>query len=575
MSKKALESLLIAIKQYDSLSSKVKATTGDPLGKIFRSGAEKAPYNFVFDKKTFHSQIRDMIRDPNGLNFQDLSNDKIERLADKAYNNVKKNLQSRGMKHSIVPPGSPLSGQEYYIIEGAENNHELVGRIINTAFGGTQASGAFFDFLLAELSSYNNIAYGRDDLNQPIFLDKHSGETLDLSELPNEVTFVLSFASSRADKYKGYGFDVGHIISNIKNAFQVICYNAIINFTDENLKNSLFNNKDAASSLSELRQKWNAILGNDVSKNLLYTHLKREGIVLAKTNFDNIMTGFLDQTIEFSRKLAAGEIQGHLTETTANTAAEVTRLAGTISQWVMAEYGKANVSAGSAIEQTVSEHLKTEGANAHAKLLNYLRLWLQGNTSIPGLPPATQLEGSPTIKDMAAREFRSSLEKGKYTTDNNTFSGRANIKGDSKVGRTKNTKTTVSKPSKQVKPFTATVPTIQLGKARNAAGKFVSLVNVVALINLKLAEQIRQNMGSPRLNYRTGRFAQSAQVLPASVDKDGAIRMPYTYLKKPYQTFEIGFSKGTPSRDPRVVISESIRELAIQQVTAKLRIVRV
>lgn len=575
MSKKALESLLKAVSQYDALSAKVKATTGDPLGKVFRSGAEKAPYNFVFDEKTFKSQIREMIRDPNGLNFQDLSDSKIERLAEKAYRNVKKNLDARGLKHSIVPPGSPLSGQVYYIIDGAENNHELVGRIINTAFGGTQASGAFFEFLLTELSSYNSIAYGRDDLNHPMFIDNKSGEILDPSELPNEVAFVLSFANTRADKFKGYGFDVGHIISNIKNAFQVICYNAIINFTDESQKNALFNNQDAAKSLADLRKKWDAILNNKVSRDLLYAHLKKERIVVAKENFDNIMTGFLDQTIEFSRKLAAGEIHGHITETSASTAAEVIKLAGTISQWVMAEYGKANVSAGSAIEQTVAEHLKTDTKSAHAKLLNYLRLWLTGGTKIPGIPPALELEGSPTIKDMAAREFRSNLERGGYTTNNNSFSGRASIKHSSTVGSAKHTKTTVSKPSKQVKPFTAAVPQISLNRQRNSSGRFVSLANIVNLINLQLAEKIRQNMGSPRLNYRTGRFAQSAQVLPASVDKDGAIRLPYTYLKKPYQTFEVGYSKGTPSRDPRVVLSESIRELAIKQVTAKLRIVRV
>jgi hypothetical protein len=37
----------------------------------------------------------------------------------------------------------------------------------------------------------------------------------------------------------------------------------------------------------------------------------------------------------------------------------------------------------------------------------------------------------------------------------------------------------------------------------------------------------------------------------------------YTYQKNPYQTFEPGYNQGDPERDPRKVINQSIREIAI------------
>ncbi len=90
-----------------------------------------------------------------------------------------------------------------------------------------------------------------------------------------------------------------------------------------------------------------------------------------------------------------------------------------------------------------------------------------------------------------------------------------------------------------------------------------------------MAERIKHNMGTPRLNNRTGRFAESARVQNATIDGNGTIRLPYTYMKYPYQTFEPGFAQGSLARDPKTLISKSIRELAQTIVGAKLRIVRI
>jgi hypothetical protein len=69
-------------------------------------------------------------------------------------------------------------------------------------------------------------------------------------------------------------------------------------------------------------------------------------------------------------------------------------------------------------------------------------------------------------------------------------------------------------------------------------------------------------MGDPRLNYRTGRFAQSVEAEDVMVGPRGGLQVNYTYMKNPYQTFEPGFRQGSTYRDPRKIIGESIREIA-------------
>jgi hypothetical protein len=76
------------------------------------------------------------------------------------------------------------------------------------------------------------------------------------------------------------------------------------------------------------------------------------------------------------------------------------------------------------------------------------------------------------------------------------------------------------------------------------------------------------------LNYRTGRFAGSAKVERMSQSREGMITAFYSYMKNPYQTFEPGFRQGSPkTRDPKLLIAKSIREIAETRVANRLRAV--
>ena len=99
------------------------------------------------------------------------------------------------------------------------------------------------------------------------------------------------------------------------------------------------------------------------------------------------------------------------------------------------------------------------------------------------------------------------------------------------------------------------------GKVDSAAGN-----NPLALKNLLnevLPQEVAKRMQSPALNYRTGRFANSAEVTEVMMGPRGGLQsIDYTYQRNPYETFEPGGKQGSIQRDPRKLIGGTIRELA-------------
>jgi hypothetical protein len=108
----------------------------------------------------------------------------------------------------------------------------------------------------------------------------------------------------------------------------------------------------------------------------------------------------------------------------------------------------------------------------------------------------------------------------------------------------------------------------------------VDLTNLTNLFNSKLAEAIRQNMGTGDrrdiLNLRSGRFAETVRVERVSQGRQGMITAYYNYMRYPYATFSTGGRQEFPrSRDPKLLISKSIREIAQQVAITRMRAVLV
>lgn len=106
------------------------------------------------------------------------------------------------------------------------------------------------------------------------------------------------------------------------------------------------------------------------------------------------------------------------------------------------------------------------------------------------------------------------------------------------------------------------------------------LVNLESILRASINEQVASNMGtggeSRILNYRSGRFSESVTIDRVSESRAGMISVFYNYMKNPYATFSTGGRQESPkTRDPKALISKSIRELAAPIVGNRLRSVLV
>ena len=125
-------------------------------------------------------------------------------------------------------------------------------------------------------------------------------------------------------------------------------------------------------------------------------------------------------------------------------------------------------------------------------------------------------------------------------------------------------------------PFKATTPSkIQF---KSTTGQFYSLTSLQMLINTHLQDVVSANMGNGGsrdvLNYRTGRFAASVKVERLTQSREGMISAFYNYMRNPYQTFEPGYKMGSPkTRDPKLLIAKSIKEIAATKVGNRMRAV--
>lgn len=138
----------------------------------------------------------------------------------------------------------------------------------------------------------------------------------------------------------------------------------------------------------------------------------------------------------------------------------------------------------------------------------------------------------------------------------------------------------ISSIKKDLQKLKSTISKPKSTKIPKPVKSLISLDSLLVQINSNLHDQIKRNMGTGSsrdvLNYRTGRFAQSARVERLSESRQGMITAFYSYMKNPYATFSRGGRQDRPyTRDPKLLISKSIRELAGQQVANRMRAVLV
>ncbi|MFM6944095.1 MAG: hypothetical protein ACKOXV_02315, partial [Bacteroidota bacterium] len=192
-----------------------------------------------------------------------------------------------------------------------------------------------------------------------------------------------------------------------------------------------------------------------------------------------------------------------------------------------------------------------------------------------------QLESSPKIIELLEDTLVSSMKRTKKKYKD-VYAGEikniADLAIRKVVGKEK-AKADVKKAKSQLKALKNKVNTTKAKvKTAKKATNEQSLASLQMLLNRHLQDVISANMGDGNrrdiLNYRTGRFASTVRVERLTQGREGMITAYYTYMKNPYATFSEGGLQSKPkTRDPKLLISKSIREIALEQAATRLRAV--
>lgn len=108
-----------------------------------------------------------------------------------------------------------------------------------------------------------------------------------------------------------------------------------------------------------------------------------------------------------------------------------------------------------------------------------------------------------------------------------------------------------------------------IGPDKTSHQEQTSLLSLTNLINDNLHDYVKARMGKGNatqiLNYQTGRFARSAELLNLVRGQDNHLTATVTYMRSPYDVFRPGGHLFKPGRDPKRIIGQAMRDMVKEQ----------
>ena len=98
------------------------------------------------------------------------------------------------------------------------------------------------------------------------------------------------------------------------------------------------------------------------------------------------------------------------------------------------------------------------------------------------------------------------------------------------------------------------------------------MATLLGILNSRINDVVADNMGTPRLENVSGRFAASVRITDVSKTTKGFPSIGYTYMRNPYSVYEAtsGSRFSSIERDPRILIDKSIREIAAELAIGRI-----
>jgi hypothetical protein len=404
----------------------------------------------------------------------------------------------------------------------------------------------------------------------------------------------INVNGQRAVFFKNIGFDtISEKLSQVINTIpevEIAYQQAEERFVEQQLKELRRNPKFLALKGNQQQAEIDKIYAEGKRRASLGFYFNKGHVIAVATNLARQFREEIkkaDVLAERQRKLLIDVLDKYIDKLVKDDLATA-NLPNAITQEMYAKYIKSsdkylvemqvatgNIEAGTASAPIVEELRELFGGKlAENELLKVL-------STSPKLGEALLEEkGSPSMLELIADELFDAIKTGK--TKKTTYRSPKVKVGESKIR--------INKPKRKTKQINAAKAL--LNKVKNTKSKpdrvvnkpettvEASLVSLQNILNGSLVEQIKKNMGRGErrdiLNLRSGRFAESVKVERLSESREGMITAFYTYMKNPYATFSAGGRQDLPrSRDPKLLISKSIRELLQQQVANRLRAVNI
>jgi hypothetical protein len=314
-----------------------------------------------------------------------------------------------------------------------------------------------------------------------------------------------------------------------------------------------------------------------IGKTLSSRNVPKEQLELELNALNSFIDNLLDVLEEYDKassniKGLDGEIFAKYRKTSSNW----------ITEW---QIKSDNIAAGNIVaagigkgDRGVRGFLKNVGLGSSKSLIdNALNGIVEG---FLGEVDLSKLQSSPALVDMIHDDLYSALS-GNPKKYEKTYTGIVNNLPKLKFRKviTTGVKDSVSSSRNVLRNLKTKVDKAKRD-AQSAKYTVSSSINLLAILQAGINKQVAKNMGKGNehrvLNYRTGRFAESVQVQRLSESRQGMISAFYSYMRNPYGTFSEGGRQQFPKiRDPKLLISKSVRELAAPIVGARMRAVLV